>query len=63
MPQLTDTSAAVVAAIASIRGERSATARSSVRPESQSTTPAMGMDHSTRWTITSAGGICARAFI
>ena len=63
MPQLSEIRQAVTTAMPSMRGLRSAIFRSPVRRVIQSTSPAMGTDHSTRCAITSDGGICASAFM
>ena len=54
---------AVSAAIANMRGERSATLKSAVRPSQISTAAAIGTDQMMRWAMTSASGRWATAFM
>ena len=63
MPQLMVMSTAVSVAMAIMRGERSATLISDVRPSQMSTRPASGTDQTIRCATTSEAGIWATAFM
>ncbi len=63
MPQLIVMMEAVSAAIASVRGDFSATFRSAVRPVATKTAPATGIDQMMRCAMISGAGICAIAFM
>ena len=63
MPQLTEISVAVSAAMAMLFGERIAALKSAVRPAQTSTHAAIGTDQTMRCEITSISGRCATAFM